>query len=512
MPTGEQDPTETLLGGRYQLGECIGEGGMARVHRGYDVALGRSVAIKLMRGGVEAGSALERARGEMTVLASLSHPSLVTLFDARIAAGQTSYLVMELVEGPTLSAWLEGGPLSERDVAHLGLDLAEALHVVHSAGIVHRDIKPSNVLLTPTDLPGRKYRARLADFGIAYLVDTTRMTVPGQVVGTAAYLAPEQVRGAAPAPPSDVYALGLLLFEAITGQRAFAQAAAMEALVARVHSSPAVPEWIGPEWADLLRRMMALEPQDRPTAIEVAGAMLTMPVDARISPALPLAPVTTMIPATAAAPLAAPATAVAASAPATAVAAPASADLNTEPLTPPEVVHAPPAVRSRLRRRRSRRPALLTGAAAALVGVIGVGAWAIGNGAGMPTPAATDTAVIEPSAAPSATPTTPEQPEAVVDTTDQTGPVIAPVDAPDVAPEVTTPQSEQPDVVATPQVEEAPAPDTEAQKAADEQAKAAERSRKAAEQAQAALDEARKQAEQAQKAEEKALEKATKGE
>ncbi len=271
MTAGESEETAALLDGRYRLGECVGEGGMARVYRAEDVALGRTVAIKLIRPGVD-GASSERARSEMTVLASLNHPSLVTLFDARLIPGQPEYLVMEFVDGPTLSSQLAGGPLPPDAVAHLGAELAEALHVVHQAGVVHRDIKPSNVLLSPAQLPGSRPRAKLADFGIAYLLDASRLTSPGLVVGTVAYLAPEQIRGGEPAPESDIYSLGLVLLEALTGERAHPHGGGMAAAVARVENPPAIPAALDLRWRELLMRMLDAEPQNRPTAAEVATA------------------------------------------------------------------------------------------------------------------------------------------------------------------------------------------------------------------------------------------------
>ncbi|KAF2413972.1 serine/threonine protein kinase [Microbacterium sp. B35-04] len=287
MTTDDSQEAAALLDGRYRLGECVGEGGMARVYRAEDVVLGRTVAIKLIRPGVD-GASSERARSEMTVLASLNHPSLVTLFDARLVPGQPEYLVMEFVDGPTLSSRLAaGGPLRPDAVAHLGAELAEALHVVHQAGVVHRDIKPSNVLLSPAQLPGSRPRAKLADFGIAYLLDASRLTSPGLVVGTVAYLAPEQIRGGEPAPASDIYSLGLVLLEALTGERAHPHGGGMAAAVARVENPPAIPPMLHSRWRDLLMRMMDAEPQSRPTAAEVAAAAgtLTDPAGAVAVPA-----------------------------------------------------------------------------------------------------------------------------------------------------------------------------------------------------------------------------------
>ncbi|WP_194397573.1 serine/threonine-protein kinase [Microbacterium atlanticum] len=272
MTPAESDETAALLDGRYRLGECVGEGGMARVYRAEDVVLGRTVAIKLIRPGVD-GASSERARSEMTVLASLNHPSLVTLYDARLEPGRPEYLAMEFVKGPTLAKRLEAGALPPHIVAHLATELAEALHVVHRAGIVHRDIKPSNVLLSPPQIPGARPRAKLADFGIAYLLDASRLTSPGLVIGTVAYLAPEQVRGGDPAAASDIYSLGLVLLESLTGERVHPRGAGMAAAVARLETPPTVPESLGPGWMQLLSRMISVEPGDRPTAAEVAAAV-----------------------------------------------------------------------------------------------------------------------------------------------------------------------------------------------------------------------------------------------
>ncbi|MGN8551292.1 UNVERIFIED_CONTAM: protein kinase [Microbacterium sp. SLM126] len=261
--------TGEILGHRYVLKERIGEGGMARVYRADDEALGRTVAIKVLRS-VDAIGSVDRARTETTLLAALNHHGLVTLFDAHIADQGPNYLVMEYVEGITLRERIAQGPLPPTEMASIAVDLAEALHVAHSSDIVHRDIKPSNVLLWKSPLPGREWRAKLADFGIAHLLDSARVTTPGMIVGTVAYVAPEQARGDAPAPPADIYALGLLLIEALTGERPFADAEGIGAVMARLAAPPQVPESLAPEWRGLLRGMTAMSPGDRPTALEVA--------------------------------------------------------------------------------------------------------------------------------------------------------------------------------------------------------------------------------------------------
>ena len=270
--------TGELLDGRYRLDERIGEGGMARVFRAEDTVLGRTVAVKVLRTPVDGEGELERARSETILLASLNHHGLVTLFDAHVSEEQASYLVMEYVEGITLRERISQGPIQSAEAASLTIDIAEALHAAHAAGIVHRDVKPSNVLLWRSPLPGREWRAKIADFGIAYLLDSSRITTPGLMVGTVAYIAPEQARGAEPAPAADIYALGLVMIEALTGTRPFADAEGIGTVMARLQSPPTVPDSLDERWRHLLSWMTATRPEDRPTALEVAVAA------SRISP------------------------------------------------------------------------------------------------------------------------------------------------------------------------------------------------------------------------------------
>jgi serine/threonine protein kinase len=274
--------TGELLDGRYRLESKIGSGGMASVYRGVDEMLGRPVAIKLFHPGTSDPGDAARKTSETRVLASLNHHALVTLFDARLGADDNAYLVMEHVDGPTLAQRITHSPVPVGEVALMAADLADALTLVHETGIVHRDLKPSNILLRPTTTtPGVTFRAKLADFGIAYLIDSTRLTTPGTLIGTAAYLSPEQVSGGPPATPADIYALGLVLIEALTGHRVFPQGALHESILARLDHSPAVPAEFGADWASLLTEMTARTPADRPTASDVATAV------ASISAAIP---------------------------------------------------------------------------------------------------------------------------------------------------------------------------------------------------------------------------------
>ncbi|GAB3852698.1 serine/threonine-protein kinase [Nocardioides maradonensis] len=255
--------TQTLLNGRYRIGNRIGSGGMADVHRATDELLGREVAVKLLRCGDS-----RRFRTEACTAASLSHPSIVTVLDARLDE-ERPYLVMELVDGPTLAQAIADGPLDPERVRAIGRELAEALAHAHAQGVVHRDVKPGNVLLRPDGT------ACLADFGIARTADGPTDTVTGMVVGSPAYIAPEQVAGEEVGPAADVYALGLVLLEALTGRRAFS-GTGIEVAYARVHTAPVIPVSLGPVWVSALAAMTARLPQDRPAAAEV-GRLLSGP-------------------------------------------------------------------------------------------------------------------------------------------------------------------------------------------------------------------------------------------
>ena len=183
-------PTSALLDGRYLLEDRVGKGGMATVYRAEDTHLGRTVAIKMIHDGGDAVSSVDRAHTEKALLASMNHPSLVTLYDAQLEPGRPQYLVMEFVDGPTLAARMAEGPLPPRQLAHLTQNLAEGLAAAHAAGIIHRDVKPSNVLLARTGDAAVPWTAKLADFGIACSIGRSPMTSPGIVLGTLAYMAP----------------------------------------------------------------------------------------------------------------------------------------------------------------------------------------------------------------------------------------------------------------------------------------------------------------------------------
>ena len=277
MPPATEVVSGLVLDGRYRIGEAIGHGGMATVYRAWDAAVGREVALKLFPPAPNPDEAL-RYEAEIGVLAQLSHPNLVALYDAGSSPAANHvphpFIVMELVAGPTLADLLADGPLPADRVARIGQQLAEALAHVHGALVVHRDVKPANVLLVDgaeTEVPGRTV-VKLADFGIARLIDADRLTLTGTTMGTAAYLSPEQANGGPVGPPTDVYALGLVLLECLTGQKAFTGTVA-EVAAARLTTDPPIPEEIGAAWAALLHEMTRRDPAERITLPDAAARL-----------------------------------------------------------------------------------------------------------------------------------------------------------------------------------------------------------------------------------------------
>lgn len=273
---------DILLGDRYRTHELIGSGGAASVHRAVDENLGRDVAVKLFTPGLSDDDEMRRQHTEMMLLATLNHPGLVTLLDAGIhedgSGRSSSYLVMELVDGPDLRSTLKDGPLPGQATAALGADLADALSYVHDHGVIHRDVKPANILLFPQNEHDTRLYPQLTDFGIARMVDATVATAQGATIGTANYLSPEQAQGTSVEPRTDIYSLGLVLLECLTGEKAF-PGPVVEAAIARLLRDPEIPDFLGSEWVDLLRAMTARTVEARPQAHEAASILRSMAVD-----------------------------------------------------------------------------------------------------------------------------------------------------------------------------------------------------------------------------------------
>lgn len=383
-----------VLDGRYRLVERIGQGGMGAVWKASDDALGRTVAVKIFAPGTARDDDAARRDSEKRLLASVNHPSLVTLFDAHLEDDGRPYLVMEYIDGGTLADLISAGPISRRDAASVAAELGEGLHVVHGAGIVHRDIKPANILLRPPLTAGHTFRAVLADFGIAYLLDTARVTAPGTAIGTAAYISPEQVRGHAPTTASDIYSLGLVLLESLSGKPAFPHQTPVEAISVRLTTPPEIPGDWGSGWQSLLRAMTEIDPLRRPTALEVSvrgGELDRGDADEDATRVMTSGDDETRVigaPAGDAAPAARP-TRPAATAPTKLLASPTSAATAVLPgqqaATGPTVPPRPPLPRAA---KRPRRAALIGGSALAVAAVVvALAVWANASATPDPPPA-----------------------------------------------------------------------------------------------------------------------------
>ena len=263
------------LAGRYVLEEPIGRGGMGEVWRGTDTVLGREVAIKtidLRRVPDETGTA--RFEREARATAGLSHPGVVTVHDSGVE-GDTAYIVMELLPGPSLADRIANGPVPVEEVVEVGQQVASALDAAHARGLVHRDIKPANIAYAGDG------RVRVLDFGITQLGETPgsqALTATHTVMGTAEYLAPEQAMGGRVDGRADLYALGCVLYALLAGRPPFRGPTPVATMM--MHGQDPVPDVRGlrpetPDWlADLVHGLLAKDPADRPAgAASVAEAL-----------------------------------------------------------------------------------------------------------------------------------------------------------------------------------------------------------------------------------------------
>ena len=210
-----------LVMDRFRLLERLGSGGMGTVYRGFDERLQRYVAVKEVAADVDSARVLREAQAA----ARLNHPGIVTLYEFGME-GSRALLVSELVAGATLGQAVRGGEISDRDVAEIGSDLCEALAHAHERGVVHRDVKPHNVIVRDEEWAGR--RAKLMDFGIAAVAGSQTLTASGEVVGSLAYMAPEQAEGIGGGGEADVYSLALTLYECWAGENPVAAASPAE--------------------------------------------------------------------------------------------------------------------------------------------------------------------------------------------------------------------------------------------------------------------------------------------
>ncbi|WP_107249498.1 serine/threonine-protein kinase [Carbonactinospora thermoautotrophica] len=261
---------DLLLGGRYQLKERIARGGMGEVWRANDLALGRDVAVKVLRPEiVDDPLFLERFRNEARNTALISHPGIAQVFDYG-EDRRYAYLVMELVPGEPLSALLmkEGALSVDRTLDIIG-QAALALQAAHDKGVVHRDIKPGNILVMPNG------QVKLADFGIARGLGTQTLTQTGRVMGTPHYFSPEQSAGQRATPASDIYALGVVAYECLSGRRPFDAATPVALALAHLREEPPpLPDHIPAGVRALVARAMAKDPAQRPASAAHFGRRL----------------------------------------------------------------------------------------------------------------------------------------------------------------------------------------------------------------------------------------------
>jgi eukaryotic-like serine/threonine-protein kinase len=280
-----QPATERVLGGRYRLVREIARGGMAAVWRARDTLLDREVAVKLLHPQFATDPEfLERFRREARAAARLSHPNIVPIYDVGEHDG-IPYIVMELVEGDNLKERIrQAAPLSDAEIRAVGATLASTLDYAHRKGLIHRDVKPQNVLL------GEDGRPRLTDFGIAQAMASSGLTRTGAVMGSVHYIAPELVRGRTALPQSDIYSLGVVLYEMATGRVPFQAETDLAVALAHVEQTPAAPRALNarlaPDLEATILQALAKAPEMRfGSAAEFAEALRTprrmpMPVQA----------------------------------------------------------------------------------------------------------------------------------------------------------------------------------------------------------------------------------------
>lgn len=261
-----------VLAGRYRVIEALRHDEEGDVYRARDDLLARDVALKIFHLDPAAASAHPRRLTGARALTARDHPSLVTLYDAHLTPEGRGYLVMELIAGPSLRDHLDTtGPLTPAHAASLLQNIAEGLATIHEAGIVHQHVTSSNVLLRPLRNAPLPFRGVLAEFSISHLLGhAIQEHASGSPDDLDDYLPPEQVGGGKPQPASDVYALGLLAMEALTGERTLRGGAVQELLLTPLSYDPEVPTRFGYEWELLLTAMTDPDPDKRPTAAEVA--------------------------------------------------------------------------------------------------------------------------------------------------------------------------------------------------------------------------------------------------
>jgi serine/threonine-protein kinase len=230
------------LSGRYETAERLGSGGMSNVYKATDLILERTVAVKVLAEHLSDDERfVARFRREALAVAKLIHPNIVQVYDTGVDEGR-HYIVMEYVSGRSGAQILQRhGPVGPETAAEIGIQACAGLDYAHRRGIIHRDVKPGNLMITGGPVGGGEMTVKLTDFGIARAIEQTRITQVGSVVGTAAYLAPEQVRGEEATPATDVYALGVVLYQFLTGRLPYEGSSLAELAVRQQNETPLPP-------------------------------------------------------------------------------------------------------------------------------------------------------------------------------------------------------------------------------------------------------------------------------
>ena len=241
------------LSGRYETGERLGSGGMSNVYKATDRILERTVAVKILAEHLSDDERfVERFRREALAVAKLIHPNIVQVYDTGKDEGR-HYIVMEYVEGRSGAQILQRqGPVEPEIAAEIGIQACAGLDYAHRRGIIHRDVKPGNLMVVGGPVGGGEMIVKLTDFGIARAIEQTRITQVGSVVGTAAYLAPEQVRGEEATPATDVYALGVVLYQFLTGRLPYEGSSLAELAVRQQNETPLPPDTYNSEVPETL--------------------------------------------------------------------------------------------------------------------------------------------------------------------------------------------------------------------------------------------------------------------
>lgn len=283
VQTGSDDGTiGAVFDGRYRIEALLGRGGMGAVYRAHQLAVGRDVAVKVLHPALSADAAtVERFENEARAIASLRHPNTIKLVDVGRLTDGRIFIVTELVEGKTLEDLLDDGlPLPEA-IAIL-LQVCDALNEAHQQGVVHRDLKPGNVMV---ERIGSQDVAKVLDFGIAKLAAQPKVTATGAIFGTPAYMSPEQAKGVAVDARTDVYALGVMLYQLATGRLPFESTSPGALMVRHISEEPQPPSdlldgierRISPMLEDLILQMLEKDPDDRPETMEEVRRRLSDP-------------------------------------------------------------------------------------------------------------------------------------------------------------------------------------------------------------------------------------------